>query len=77
MRVFLILGLGTFALALTGATVGAAVLECSGRFPETDICPGRLHSWPLVVASGAAAIAPFIAALVVATRLESTVERVS
>lgn len=67
LRVIAILGLGTLALAQTAATVGVAVLECSGRFPEKDVCPGRPHGWPLVALAAAAAVVPFGAGLVIAT----------
>ena len=71
MRVITALVVGFLALALPAATVAAAVLECSGRFPETDVCPGRPNGWPIVVVAGASALLPFVAALVLGVRATS------
>jgi hypothetical protein len=73
LRVLLTLGLGLAALALPAATVGAAVIECSGRFPDTDVCAGRLHGGPLAAVAIAVAVVASVAGLGVAVRSSPTV----
>ena len=60
--------IGLLALGLFAATGLAVTLECSSRFPDTDLCPGQPTGWMLIIATGAAVALPAVVGFVMAAR---------